>query len=124
MRSRYSAFALQNAAYILETQSDQTASKAALEKDLSETRYTNLIVIETKRGRPYDKTGEVTFVAAYRPAFASADERAGQIHECSQFAKVDGRWIYTTGKHLPAYQTGRNEPCWCGSGKKTKKCCG
>lgn len=124
MRSRYSAFALRKTAYILETQSDQATSQAALEKDLSETRYTNLIVIETKRGRPNDDTGEVTFVAAYRPAPASADERASQIHECSQFAKIDGRWIYTTGKHLPAYQTGRNEPCWCGSGKKTKKCCG
>lgn len=30
---------------------------------------------------------------------------------------------YAQGRHL-SWPPGRNEPCWCGSGRKYKKCCG
>jgi uncharacterized protein YecA (UPF0149 family) len=28
------------------------------------------------------------------------------------------------GPRLRPWPPGRNEPCWCGSGRKYKKCCG
>ncbi len=30
--------------------------------------------------------------------------------------------LQNTGPTAPAVKPGRNEPCWCGSGKKYKKC--
>jgi uncharacterized protein YecA (UPF0149 family) len=30
----------------------------------------------------------------------------------------------TTDGEVIAWPPGRNEPCWCGSGRKYKKCCG
>lgn len=31
-------------------------------------------------------------------------------------------WLKGKEKQAPAARPGRNEPCWCGSGKKYKKC--
>lgn len=49
------------------------------------------------------------------------------IHEKSAFAREQGRWLYTHGEMLPPsftpWQPGRNEACPCGSGKKFKRCC-
>ena len=48
------------------------------------------------------------------------------MHERSRFLKEEGLWYYVDG-HFPeeaAQKVGRNDPCFCGSGKKFKKCCG
>lgn len=38
------------------------------------------------------------------------------------FKKIAG--LFSSRKEeVPAQRPGRNEPCWCGSGKKYKKCC-
>ncbi|MCP5109750.1 MAG: hypothetical protein GY953_02825, partial [bacterium] len=53
-----------------------------------------------------------------------------QHHEHARFAKVAGDWYFdhrrTTAPKLgrASPETGRNDPCPCGSGKKFKKCCG
>jgi len=47
-------------------------------------------------------------------------DSSGELYACG---KCD--W-YTTG-YLPyraGIKVGRNEPCWCGSDKKFKRCCG
>ena len=31
--------------------------------------------------------------------------------------------IFTSGPERPAQDPNRNEPCWCGSGEKYKRCC-
>ena len=131
MRSRYSAFVTQRLDYILETHttSDRSPeSRAALERSLQDTEWINLMVLGTKQGRARDENGEVTFVAAFKPramsaAFGSAP-MLGQLHERSRFVKQDGRWLYTGGDQLLPHQPSRNDPCWCGSGMKFKKCCG
>ena len=60
----------------------------------------------------------------------------GSVEEYAEFADREGndpaesatRAAY--GAHLGylertrPWPPGRNEPCWCGSGKKYKKCCG
>jgi len=32
------------------------------------------------------------------------------------------KWIAGNEEAAPAQRPGRNEPCWCGSGQKYKKC--
>ncbi len=32
------------------------------------------------------------------------------------------KWIAGNESAAPAQKPGRNEPCWCGSGEKYKKC--
>ncbi|MEO1029333.1 MAG: YchJ family metal-binding protein [Pseudomonadota bacterium] len=131
MRSRYSAFVTLRLDYILETHttSDRLPeSRAALERSLQDTEWINLTVLDTKQGRASDGSGEVTFVAAFKPrgmsaAFGTAP-RLGQLHERSRFVRQDDRWLYTGGDQLLPYQPSRNDLCWCGSGMKYKKCCG
>ena len=108
MRSRYSAFCLQNPDYLL----------ATLQKDVraKETRKA-LKVIRCQRGLLGDKAGEVEFAA-----FFTQDDEGGQLHERSRFVFEDERWFYVDGDILPPISLSRNEPCWCGSGRKLKKC--
>ena len=47
-------------------------------------------------------------------------------HEKGDFSKVDGRWYFVDGEIIrDSYRRdrpkiGRNDPCFCGSGKKYK----
>ena len=52
------------------------------------------------------------------------DKIHGQIHENSRFVNENGRWYYCDGQMLPPVVWGRNQPCWCHSNKKYKKCHG
>jgi SEC-C motif-containing protein len=128
MRSRYSAYALKNVKYILETcddrareEVDETATRNWSER----TEWLKLEVLSTKDGGEHDDSGEVEFVARFR------DERGKEHshHEHSTFTRRDGRWLYVDGKmqqNTPTVRespkVGRNELCPCGSGKKYKKC--
>lgn len=117
MRSRYSAWATQNADYLLDTwhpSCDTQGARASMEASFSSTQWLSLNVISHEAGR-HEKEGFVTFFAAYLE-----NQRRGAIHERSRFLREGERWYYIDGT-LP--QTGRNDACPCGSGKKYKKCC-
>ncbi|MOA20936.1 hypothetical protein D3C78_1414090 [compost metagenome] len=88
MRSRYSAFVLENAAYLQATwQVEQRP--ASLEFDAG-ARWLGLSV------KDFRVTGEdraeVEFVARYRIA-----GRAVRLHERSRFVRENGRWYYLDG---------------------------
>jgi SEC-C motif-containing protein len=91
MRSRYSAFAVGDAAYLLATWAPETRPRA-LELDAS-LRWYRLDIVGTTRGGLGDTEGTVEFVAHYR-----ADGVAAQQHEVSRFAKSGGRWLYVDGR--------------------------
>lgn len=120
MRSRYSAFCVGDVEYLLNTRHpSQRAldSRESLRASTDATQWHSLKILNsTQRG----DVGEVEFVAFY----SSASESPGQIHERSQFVREDGQWFYLTGTHLSPFKLQRNDTCWCGSGKKMKKCCG
>ena len=88
MRSRYSAFVLQDAAHLLATWHASTRP-ASLEFDPS-AKWLGLEV------RAHQATGadtaEVEFVARYR-----LEGRAVRLHERSRFVREDGRWFYVDG---------------------------
>ena len=93
MRSRYSAFALGDPAYLLTTWHSRTRPRT-LSLD-PEVRWTGLEIVGTGGGRLLDPEGTVEFRASYRAA-----GRAGAQHENSRFAREDGRWRYLDGVSL------------------------
>lgn len=87
MRSRYSAFAMRDAAYLLRTWHPDTRPH---ELDLDgDTEWTHLTILDTTGGGLLESSGTVEFVAQYR-----ADGRRGRQHENSRFGRVDGAWVY------------------------------
>lgn len=87
MRSRYSAFVLLDAAYLLRTWHPETRpAELDLDPDL---QWRRLDILSTSRGGPLDTEGTVEFKAHFRHAV----ER-GVHHETSRFVRVDRRWYY------------------------------
>ncbi|MFJ5862081.1 YchJ family protein [Pseudarthrobacter sp. NPDC092439] len=90
MRSRYSAFALLDADYLLLTHHPDTVpAELVLEPDME---WRRLDIVSTSRGGPLDTEGMVEFKAYYR----QGDER-GILHEASRFVREGGRWYYVDG---------------------------
>ncbi|GAA1855083.1 YchJ family protein [Myceligenerans crystallogenes] len=92
MRSRYSAFAVGDAAYLWETWHPATRP-GELDLDDDAIVWRRLDILRTEKGGPFDDTGVVEFEARYR----SGDER-GLLHEISDFTREAGRWYYVSGK--------------------------
>jgi SEC-C motif-containing protein len=90
MRSRYSAFAIGDPAYLLETWHPSTRPET-LELDPDQ-RWYRLDILARTRGGMLDSTGTVEFRASYR-----RDGVAGEQHEVSRFVREDRRWLYLDG---------------------------
>ncbi len=88
MRSRYSAFVLENAAYLQATwQAGQRPETLDFEPGA---RWLGLSVKDFRTTG--EDSAEVEFVARYRIA-----GRAVRLHERSRFVREDGRWYYLDG---------------------------
>ncbi|MDF1666194.1 MAG: YchJ family protein [Planctomycetota bacterium] len=121
MRSRYSAFATQKTQYLIESlhPSQRTEKDAAnLRESFQNIEWVGLEIVDKVKGEAEDNEGVVEFVASYK------SPGPNQLQERSKFVKEDGRWFYVTGLMKPSKKLGRNDPCWCMSGKKMKKCHG
>lgn len=88
MRSRFSAFAVGDAEYLLSSWHPDTRP-ATIRLDARQ-RWTRLDVLATTGGSPFHTTGTVEFRAHYR-----TPDGPGSLHEDSEFTRVDGRWVYT-----------------------------
>ncbi|GAA1966442.1 YchJ family protein [Agromyces allii] len=87
MRSRFTAFAIGDAPYLLAT---WHASTRPRELDLDpEIRWLRLDLLRTEQGGPLDRTGVVEFAAYYRH-----DGERGIQQEVSSFVREGGRWFY------------------------------
>ena len=87
MRSRYSAFAVGDAAYLARSwASDARPDQIELVPDQ---RWVGLEVIATSGGGVLAGDGIVEFRAAYE-----RNGRIGALHERSRFEREDGRWVY------------------------------
>ena len=88
MRSRYSAFVLERAPYLLAT---WHASQRPTELDFE--AGAKWLGLQVKDFKPTSATtAEVEFVARFRVA-----GRAVRLHERSRFVLEDGRWFYVDG---------------------------
>ena len=87
MRSRYAAFVVQDAAYLLRTWHPSTRPAGlTLDADL---RWYRLDILATSRGGMLDTDGTVEFRAHYR-----SPDGAGSQHETSRFLRDAGAWVY------------------------------
>ena len=87
MRSRYSAFAVGDKSYLLDTW-HPTTRPSALELDAS-LRWYRLDILAVSGGGLLDDAGTVEFRAYYRSPAGS-----GEQQELSRFGKLQGRWFY------------------------------
>lgn len=91
MRSRYSAFALGDTAYLSATWHPSTRP-IVLELDRDQ-RWIRLDIESSTGGGLLESTGTVEFTAHYRAVQAGRTVR-GEQHENSRFLKEGGRWYY------------------------------
>jgi len=94
-------------------------------KDWAEnSEWKGLEIVGTKDGGPEDEKGEVEFIARFR-------DKGGihSHHERALFKRENQQWLFFEGTMVKSQarnvtKIGRNDPCFCGSEKKYKKCCG
>ncbi|GAA4474762.1 YchJ family metal-binding protein [Rhodococcus olei] len=87
MRSRYSAFAVGDADYLLRTW-HPTTRPTTLDLDADQT-WVGLDILARTAGGPLDSSGTVEFVAHYRYG-----GQRDSLHEHSRFVREHGRWLY------------------------------
>jgi SEC-C motif-containing protein len=93
MRSRYSAFAVGDAGYLLATWHSSTRPRT-LDLDPA-VRWTGLEVLAVTGGSLLAPEGTVEFRAHHRTGAVR-----GAQHERSRFAREDGQWRYVDGVSL------------------------
>nr|WP_309110761.1 YchJ family metal-binding protein [Saccharothrix sp.] len=87
MRSRFTAFALRNEAYLLQTWHPTTRPKR-IDFDPDQ-HWTHLKIHHRTEGTPFHTTGTVEFTAHYR---YRGDPQ--ELHENSHFVRENNRWLY------------------------------
>lgn len=91
MRSRYSAFAVGDEAYLLRTWHPGTRpARVDLDAGL---RWTGLEILDVSEGSAFHTAGTVTFRARY-----TQDGRPGELRERSRFVRHAGAWVYVDGE--------------------------
>lgn len=89
MRSRYSAFAIRDDAYLLSTWHPSTRPRTvALGPEVV---WRKLEVVEVVDGGEHDRTGTVAFRAHFWDA---ARRERGVLEERSRFVREEGQWCY------------------------------
>ncbi len=91
MRSRYSAFVLRNAAYLLRTWHPRTRP-ARLDFDPAQ-QWLGLRIVEVAQSATTD-AAEVEFIARFRSGGGSA----ARLHERSRFIREQEQWFYVDGE--------------------------
>ncbi|QNM98013.1 YchJ family protein [Chitinimonas koreensis] len=91
MRSRYAAYVLKKADYLLYSWHPDTRP-AELDLDGDAAKWVGLAIVATEAGGPDDDEGTVEFVARYK-----IGGRAAKLAEKSRFVRFKGRWVYLDG---------------------------
>jgi len=91
MRSRYTAFVLNDEDYLRFSWHPQTCPHH-LELD-SKTQWLGLQIRHTEQGQQHDDLGQVEFIARFK-----LNGKAFRLHENSRFTRLDGRWVYFDGE--------------------------
>lgn len=122
MRSRYSAYVEQKVPYLIDT---VHASKRSLHHPAEiarwsrENEWDRLEIL-----RAEEAPGKNAGIVHFKAWFYGPGRVLNNHEEISRFAWVDGRWYYVDGSYPQRAKIGRNDRCYCGSGKKFKHCHG
>ncbi|WP_328924402.1 YchJ family metal-binding protein [Streptomyces sp. NBC_00190] len=87
MRSRFSAFAVGDTAYLLRSWHPSTRP-SRLDLDPGQC-WERLEILATERGGMFETEGSVEFRAHYREG-----GHTGSLHEHSAFSREEGAWVY------------------------------
>ncbi|MBN3005143.1 SEC-C motif-containing protein [Chromobacterium alkanivorans] len=94
MRSRYTAYARGDEAYLLASWHPSTRPQALdLAADAGVVKWLGLEVLATEAGGAADVEGWVEFAARYK-----VSGKAERLRERSRFLREDGRWFYVSGE--------------------------
>ena len=127
MRSRYTAYSMGEADYLIKTwhpSKQGQLNRGALLQSAKETQWLRLEIVKSDQK---SGLGTVEFNAFFKDR--GAEQGIGGsincLHEVSRFEKIADQWLYLDGDvdSHGQVKVGRNDPCPCGSGKKYKKCC-
>lgn len=92
MRSRYSAYVIRDAAYLLDSWHPRTRPEK-VEVGPDGPGWIGLKIVNQERGDLDDIEGTVEFIARYK-----VNGKAHRMHEISRFLKEGGRWFYLGGE--------------------------
>lgn len=129
MRSRYSAYAVKNAAYIYNTYSKASQGSNSLEEIAAWAEsciWVNLQIHHSSQIIKDVLTEQIKANTVEFSAYYIEDNNLFVMRENSFFIKENGQWRYHNGemiKHEVLNKVKRNEPCPCQQGKKFKQCC-
>ncbi|MGB1199199.1 MAG: YchJ family protein [Thalassotalea sp.] len=129
MRSRYSAYATKNCQYIFNTYAQAVQKENSLNDIAQWAEQTQWLALIVKQAcsstlTSFDPNNPPTVSF---DAFYQQDKQFYKMSECSRFIVENNQWRYLNGDvedHLLITSPKRNDSCFCGSGKKFKKCCG
>ncbi|MGD8783434.1 MAG: YchJ family protein [Thioalkalispiraceae bacterium] len=93
MRSRYTAYALNNDAYILATWHSSTRPVSLHDKNQLPVKWVELKVLNSSQPAENDNRAIVEFTARFK-----VGGKAERMHEISEFKKEAGKWYYLQGK--------------------------
>lgn len=118
MRSRYTAYVLEQEEYLLATWAPSTRP-ASLSLQENRVKWLSLTIHSHSDEQKSGDRGEVDFSAQ----FIDHDQLC-TLREISTFIRNSGLWYYLDGSNeISRKKLGRNASCPCGSGKKFKRCC-
>ena len=127
MRSRYTAYSMGEADYLIKTwhpSKQNSLNRDELLQSSKETQWLRLDILNSGQSGLF---GTVEFKAFFKNKVAPqvTSDTFNCLHEVSRFEKIDDQWLYVDGDDGSNRQVkvGRNDSCPCGSGKKYKKCC-
>jgi SEC-C motif-containing protein len=127
MRSRYSAYATQQAKYIYLTYAHSSQAQQSIDdiaQWAAETKWLKLIIhyaSDHKKDLANHNNAQVEFSAFYQ-----VHRQIWQMREQSNFVLEDSAWRYLDGEVSDSKALNKpkkNEFCFCGSEKKFKHCC-
>jgi SEC-C motif-containing protein len=95
MRSRYSAFEVHDADYLLRTW--HPATRPATIRFDPDVTWVGLDILAAEAGGPDDVNGVVEFRARHRTG-----SEPGALHEVSRFRRQGGAWLYIRGRIIDA----------------------
>lgn len=120
MRTRYSAFVLQKADYIVKTTLPAQQALLDIKSIESWARETNWAGLEIVSHTA--KIGKRHAQVEFKAYYTKPDDQQAAHHELSSFVKVDGRWYFLDP--TVEMNVSQKQPCICGSEEKFKRCCG
>jgi SEC-C motif domain protein len=122
MRSRYSAYAINDAQYLYHSYATTSQIEQSINDIASWAKQCHWISLTIHHCEDNPEFSTVEFSATY-----IQKSKLYVLHELSKFIIENEHWRYLDGKiikHQELHKLKRNDSCPCHSGKKFKQCCG